>query len=58
MPVGPDLLEERRRRTEGYEAAREVFFARDARPLRRPAVDLPAVTTPAPCCPSGLIPRT
>lgn len=36
-----DVLEERRSRTEGYEAAREVFLAREPRPLRRPGVDLP-----------------
>jgi hypothetical protein len=36
-----DVLEERRRRAEGYEAAREVFFAREPRPLRNSGDDLP-----------------
>ncbi len=36
-----DVLEERRRRSEGYEAARERFMAREPRLLRRPRDPLP-----------------
>lgn len=37
-----ELLAERRRRAEGYEAARVRFMARPARPLRAPGSPLPA----------------
>lgn len=36
-----DLLAERRRRVEGYEAAKTTFMAREARPLREPGTPLP-----------------
>lgn len=36
-----DLLEERRRRAEGYETARAAFLVREPRPLRRPGDVLP-----------------
>lgn len=37
-----DVLTERRRRAEGYEAARAAFIGREPRPLRSPGDDLPA----------------
>lgn len=36
-----DVLAERRRRAEGYEAARASFMARRPRPLRKPGKPLP-----------------
>jgi len=36
-----DVLQERRRRSQGYEAARELFMAREPRPLRRSREPLP-----------------
>lgn len=37
-----DVLAERRRRIEGYEAARTRFMSREARPLREPGQELPS----------------
>lgn len=37
-----EVLEERRRRAEGYEAARTRFMAREARPIRRAGDALPS----------------
>jgi len=37
-----EILEERRRRTEGYETAQAIFMGREPRPLRRPGTCLPS----------------
>lgn len=36
-----EVLAERRRRAEGYEAAHAIFMARQPRPLRKPGEPLP-----------------
>lgn len=36
-----EVLAERRRRAEGYEAARDLFLSREPRPLRAPGDRLP-----------------
>lgn len=36
-----EILAERRRRTEGYEASRAIFMGREPRPLRQPGQCLP-----------------
>ena len=36
-----EVLAERRRRQEGYDAARAAFMAREPRPLRKPGAPLP-----------------
>lgn len=36
-----EVLAERRRRAEGYQAARASFMAREPRPLRKPGSPLP-----------------
>lgn len=37
-----EILSERKRRSEGYEAARAIFMGREARPLRGPGDCLPS----------------